>query len=313
MSEEEKNPYKILGIEKNATTEQIKKAYRKLSLKHHPDRNNNSNESTMKFQAINAAYETLIDPVKRAAYDNPEPMGGRMPMGQGFNMPFPPGFNIFRMDTNGGENIDMNAFLKSFMTDMNNTSTFFHPFNNNLNKPSPIVKNVEISLHEAFTGCMKPIDIERWIITSSTNMREKRFEKETLYIHIPEGVDDNEIIVYRDKGNVINEQIKGDIKIIIKIKNDTEFIRKGLDLHYKRKISLKEALCGFSFDLEHIDGRKFKINNGNGYVIGFNYTKQIQNLGMKRQNHIGSLVIEFELVFPDKLTMEQVSAIEKIL
>lgn len=312
MSEDEKNPYKILGLEKNATIEQIKKAYRKLSLKHHPDRNNNSNESTIKFQAINAAYETLIDPVKRTAYDNPASVGGPMG-GKGFNMPFPPGFNIFRMDTDGGENIYMNAFLKSFMTDMNNTSTFFQPFNNNLNKPSPIIKNVAISLQEAYKGCMKPIDIERWIITSSTNVTEKRIEKETIYVQIPDGVDDNEIMIYRNKGNIINEQVKGDIKIIINIKNETEFVRKGLDLHYKRKISLKEALCGFSFDLEHIDGRKFKINNGNGYVIGLQYNKVVQNLGMKRQNHIGNLVIEFEIVFPDKLTIEQISALEKIL
>jgi DnaJ-class molecular chaperone len=310
MSDDEKNPYKILGVEKNATVDEIKKAYRKLSLKHHPDRNNNSNESTIKFQAISAAYETLVDPAKRAAYDNPI-------NNSGFNMPFPPGFNVFRMDTDGG-NVDINSFLKSFMSEINinnmNHPNVFHPFHHNLNKPSPIIKNLSITLQEAYKGCMKPIEIERWIVTSTNNTESvKRFEKETIYVKIPEGIDDNEIIIYRNKGNIINEQIKGDIKVIVNIKNDTEFIRKGLDLCYKRKISLKEALCGFTIELDYIDGRKFKINNGNGYVIGINYSKVVPHMGMKRQNHIGNLIIEFEIVFPEKLSEEKIKELEKIL
>jgi DnaJ-class molecular chaperone len=307
MGEEQENPYKILGVEKNATTEEIKKAYRKLSLKHHPDRNNNSSESTIKFQAISKAYETLIDPVKRATYDNPFNVPNT------HNMQFPPGFNVFRMDTGG--NIDMNAFLNSFMNDINKQdgSPFFNPFHSNLNKPSPIVKNVSITLQEAYTGCMKPIEIERWVVTTTNNSREKCFEKETIYAQIPQGVDDNEIIIYRNKGNIINENIRGDIKVIVSIINNTNFIRKGLDLHYKSKISLKEALCGFTIELEHIDGRKFKINNGNGHVIGFNYSKTVQQLGMKRQNHVGNLVIEFEVIFPEKISLEKIKELEKIL
>ena len=90
---------------------------------------------------------------------------------------------------------------------------------------------------------------------------------ETLYVSIPAGIDDNEIIVLKGKGNMIDEANKGDIKVFVKIKNNTEFVRNGLDLTYHKTISLKDALCGFSFDLKYIDGRTFKINNGNGNVI----------------------------------------------
>lgn len=306
MSNEQKDPYKILEVEKNATVDEIKKAYRKLSLKHHPDRNNNSNESKVKFQEINLAYETLVDPKKRQEYDNPNKN-----INMNMNMNMPPGFNIFRMNTGDGD-IDVNNFLRSFVSDMNNPM-FFNQFNNNnLTKPIPIVKNISITLQESYTGCMKPVEIERWTISSQIPS-EKRFEKETIYVHIPAGIDNNEMMIYRNKGNVLNDQIKGDVKIIINIKNDTNFIRKGLDLYFKKQISLKEALCGFSFELEHVDGRQFRINNGNGSVISLNYSKIVPNLGMKRENHIGNLIIEFDIIFPEKLTQQQVSELDKIL
>jgi DnaJ-class molecular chaperone len=306
MNNEQKDLYKILEIERNATSDEIKKAYRKLSLKHHPDRNNNSNESKVKFQEINLAYETLIDPQKREEYDNPgSNFKGRINM----NMNMPPGFNVFRM--NSGD-VDINHLFNSFVSDMKNPM-FFNSFTNNtFTKPTPIVKNITITLQESYTGCMKPIEIERWIIHSQES-NEKRFEKETIYVNIPEGVDENEIIIYKNKGNVLNEQVKGDVKIIINIKINEHFKRKGLDLYYKRRISLKEALCGFTFDLEHVDGRKFRINNGNGSVININYSKVVPNLGMKRQNYVGNLIIEFDIIFPEKLTEHQVNELDKIL
>ena len=306
MNNEQKDLYKILEIERNATSDEIKKAYRKLSLKHHPDRNNNSNESKVKFQEINLAYETLIDPQKREEYDNPgSNFKGRINM----NMNMPPGFNVFRM--NSGD-VDINHLFNSFVSDMKNPM-FFNSFTNNtFTKPTPIVKNITITLQESYTGCMKPIEIERWIVHSQES-NEKRFEKETIYVNIPEGVDENEIIIYKNKGNVLNEQVKGDVKIIINIKINEHFKRKGLDLYYKRRISLKEALCGFTFDLEHVDGRKFRINNGNGSVININYSKVVPNLGMKRQNYVGNLIIEFDIIFPEKLTEHQVNELDKIL
>ena len=68
-------------------------------------------------------------------------------------------------------------------------------------------------------------------------------------------------ILLGEKGNINSEQIKGDVKIIIKIMNDSIFQRKGLDLYYVKKLSLKDALCGFSFDIEHISQKKLSFNN----------------------------------------------------
>ena len=141
----------------------------------------------------------------------------------------------------------------------------------------------------------------------------QREETETLYVPIPEGIDDNEIIILKGKGNVIDEASKGDIKVFIKITNNTEFVRNGLDITFHKTISLKDALCGFSFDHKYIDGRVFKINNGNGNVISANYKKMIPNMGMKREDHTGNLIINFNVTFPERLTEEQVRIIEGVL
>jgi DnaJ-class molecular chaperone len=179
----------------------------------------------------------------------------------------------------------------------------------NLNKPMPIIKNLEITLTKSYVGCTLPLEITRWVSENEI----KREETETIYINIPKGVDNNELIILRDKGHVMSDSIKGDIKIFLSVKNDTEFIRNGLDLILNKTITLKEALCGFSFDMKYLDGKTFKINNGNGNVIGFNYKKVLPDLGMKRDNHIGNIIINFTIVFPEKLTSEQVDSLLTIL
>ena len=125
-----------------------------------------------------------------------------------------------------------------------------------------------------------PIEITRWIIENDI----KREETETIYIPIPCGVDNNEIIILREKGNVLSENNKGDIKVFIKIHNDTDFTRNGLDLILDKKIKLKDALCGFVFDMNYLDGRTFKINNNVGNIITNNYNKVLQGMGMKRED-----------------------------
>ena len=186
--------------------------------------------------------------------------------------------------------------------------------NNAMQKPQPIIKTISINMEQVMNGANIPVEIERWILENGN----KVFERETIYVSIPKGIDDNEIIMLRDKGNVINEQNKGDIKLFIRVENTTDFKRNGLDLILNKNITLKEALCGFSFDMKYIDGREFKLNNGNGNIIHNNYNKVIQHMGMKRiipdnQEHIGNLIINFNVVFPEQLREEQITELSKIL
>ena len=178
-----------------------------------------------------------------------------------------------------------------------------------LQKPAPIIKNVIITLEQSYTGLTYPLQIERWILLNNV----KRIEKEKLYINISKGVDSGEIMVIKDKGNIINDRLKGDIKLHIKVENKTNMKREGLNLVCKKDITLKESLTGFKFDIKHINGKTYTINNESGNIIPSNYVKEISNLGMSRQNNTGKLIIKFNVIFPEKLTPDQMKSLKDIL
>ena len=296
------NYYNILGISENATKDEIKKAYRKLQLKHNPDRNGGSEESKNITQKLNEAYEHLSDDEKRQEYDmtrnNPNPFFRMNAHGPDAGMHMDDIFQMFFGGMPGMPGMPQGAKIHVFH---GGSSPF--GMHQALQKPVPIIKNMEITMEQVLNGATNPIEIERWILENGN----KVFETETVYVTIPQGIDDGEIIILRDKGHVLNETSKGDVKIVIKINNTTIFKRSGLDLILERKISLKDALCGFSFEIKYINGKSYTLNNNKGNIIPPNYKKVYPNMGLKRGDHTGNMVIHFDVEFPEKLTEEQIA------
>ena len=303
------NFYNILGVGENATKDEIKKAYRGLQMKFHPDKNPGNQEAMKMTQKINEAYETLGDEQKKTEYDmmrnNPNPFS-RMG-GQGMEVPMDDILNMFF----GGGNPFANM---SGGLPQGAKIHIFHGgppmgFQQALNKPIPIMKSLQVNMEQVLNGASMPLEIERWIMENGT----KIFEKETIYVDVPPGVDENEMIILRDKGNVISEQCKGDIKINILVQNNTAFKRSGLDLILEKNISLKEALCGFSFELKYINGKSYTLNNNKGNIVPPEYKKIYQGMGLKRGDHKGNMIIIFHIEFPEKLTDEQIEKLSKTL
>ena len=101
---------------------------------------------------------------------------------------------------------------------------------------------------------------------------------------------------------------------MVVLENNTPFLRKGMDLIYKKTITLKEALVGFSFDVQHVNGKNISINNHvNQTIVKPGYTKSIPGLGMMRDNNTGNLIIEFSVEFPESLTEEQIAKLQEVL
>jgi len=311
--------YNILGVPETASKDEIKKAYRSLSLKLHPDRNPNNSEAVSKFQKINEAYETLGDEQKREEYDmmNKNPFL-RMAShgGGGMDSPFQDMDDIFSALFGNvlGSMPGIKQGMPQGMQFGGPGGPKIHVFRGGppmgfMQKPTPIIKTVSITMEQVLLGATIPVDIERWIIENGN----KVFENETVYVTVPKGVDDNEIILLRDKGNILNDEIKGDIKLFIKVENTTQFERKGLDLLIKKSISLKDALCGFSFELKYVNGKVYTLNNNSGSIIPSGYIKTIPKMGLTREGHTGNLLIHFQVEFPEKLTDEQIKSLKEIL
>ncbi len=139
-------------------------------------------------------------------------------------------------------------------------------------------------------------------------------ENETLYINIPQGIDNNEMILIKEKGNVVNQQLRGDIKLVVTVTNNSIFKRSGLDLIYNKSITLKEALCGFSIEFVHLNGKRLRLNNSDKpTIIKPGHRNVFKSMGMTREQSIGNMILEMDVTFPESLTPEQIVGLSNLL
>ena len=309
--------YKLLEVNDKATPEEIKKSYRKLSMRYHPDKNKDPSVIEL-FKKINGAYDILGDSEKKREYDNtknnPFMRGNSFGGGPGGGQPddifkmFFGGPGMGGMGGMGGQQFPGDIFGEQIPVFPGGNVRVFRNGMNINRKPEILVKNVNITLKESYEGINYPLNIDRTVISNN----EKKLEKETFYINIFKGIDNNETIILKDKGNIINGQ-KGDIKLLIRITNETPFIREGLTLIINKDITLKEALCGFIFEINHLNGKKYKINNDKGNIIKPNYNKEIHEMGMIRDDNKGKLIVRFNIIFPETLEHDKIDLLNDIL
>jgi DnaJ-class molecular chaperone len=282
--------YSILEISKDASEQDIKKAYRKLTLQYHPDRNSSS-DADEKIRKINEAYEVLGDKEKRMLYDSGANQSG-FPFGA-FHFSQNQGVDIFNMFFNGGIP----------------QQPSFYMFRNGVPqpiKPSPILQTLSLTLEQSFKGCSVEIKIDRNVSVGTS----VSYETETFNVSIPAGIDQEQFIM-QEKGNVC-ENSKGDVVITIHIENNPPFSRRGLDLIYSKTLTLKESLCGFSFVINHPTGESIVIEEKT--ITKPSSKKVLPEMGMRKDGQqFGNLIIEFSIEFPESLTSKQIELLSTIL
>ena len=301
--------YEVLGVSSDASEQEIRKAYRSLSLKYHPDKNSDE-DATKRFHEISTANDILSDPEKRSQYDFELKHGSNQGFpGQGF-----PGFPGQGFPFGG----PMDDIFKMMFEGKDANVQFFHSGNgpvfmrrqNTVQKPQPVMAELVITLEQAFSGAEVTVDFERIVVVSGT----KTLENDQIKFPVPVGIQEGETIMVPEKGHITNPFIKGDLQIKVKYAPHPMFTRRGNDLVCLKHISLKESLCGFLLELDHLNGKKLRLNHSNVQVIKPGDQKIINSYGMvSRSGVTGNLVIEFVIDFPESLTEEQKTKFSEIL
>uniref|UniRef100_A0A7N0RDN6 J domain-containing protein n=1 Tax=Kalanchoe fedtschenkoi TaxID=63787 RepID=A0A7N0RDN6_KALFE len=341
--------YKVLQVDKNASDDDLKKAYRKLAMKWHPDKNpNNKKDAEAKFKQISEAYEVLSDPQKRAVYDQygEEGLKGQVPppdaggpggatyfqTGDGPTMfRFNPrnandifaeffGFSSPFGGMGGGGGGGMNGMRggggQRFSSSMFGDDIFSsfgeaRAASQGPRKAPPIENNLPCSLEELYKGTTKKMKISRQIADASGKTMPV---EEILTIEVKPGWKKGTKITFPEKGNEQPGVIPSDLVFVIDEKPHSVFTRDGNDLVVTKRISLAEALTGCTVNLTTLDGRSLSIPINN--VIHPTYEEVVPGEGMpipKDPSKRGNLRIKFNIKFPTRLSPEQKSGIKKLL
>lgn len=329
--------YELLGLDKNASPDEIKKAYRKLAIKHHPDKGGDPE----KFKEIGQAYDVLSDPEKKQVYDEYGEDALKEGMGAGGGGGADP-FNIFESFFGGS------------------------PFGGGgrsrrgPRKGEDVAHPLKLSLEDLYKGITKKLSLSKNVICSQCNGKGSKSgrstecgscrgsgvkvsmrqigpgmiqqmqsvcptckgsgeavdpsdrcdkckgnkviqEKKILEVHVEKGMEHGQRIVFAGEADQAPDTVPGDIVFVVQQKEHTEFKRKASDLFAVKKISLTEALIGFKTVIKQLDGRELLLETKEGEITRPGSFKMVKEEGMPVRNHPfqkGNLYVQFEVIFP---------------
>ncbi len=288
--------YKLLGVEKGASADEIKKAFRKQAVKYHPDRNPGDKGAEEKFKEINEAYAVLSDPQKKAQYDTFGSSGFHKQFSQedifrGFD------FNgAFRdVGVGGGEDIFSRIFGSAFSRGASRGG-----FHSASQRGSDLEMETDVSFRDAALGAEKAVAFRR------NGVREE------LKVKIPAGVDNGSKIRIAGKGGKgENGGEPGDLFLIIRVLPDRIFTRDGGDLLVDRSIPFSAACLGTTIDVPTLEGEK-RIKVPPGIQPG---TKiRLKGYGIKSlgSNAKGDLFVKISVHVPESLNVEQKRVVDEL-
>lgn len=323
-----KNYYEILGVDKNATPDEIKKAYRKKANETHPDKTGGSDE---KFKDVSEAYENLSDPQKKQMHD----MGGsRRHQSHGFDMNdiFSQFGDIFgggrpRTKKGGDLRVQMHVTLEEVITGVTKKIKYSRqipciPCNgkggtdsktcNGCNgsgqrvvlQQTPFGHVQQATVCNGCNGSGKTI-INKCNTCSGNGTVNK---EESLDVVIPAGVDSGMQLNMKGQGNCIRDGIPGDLFILIEQIKHNRFIRDGIDLYTDEWISISDAVLGTKLNIHTMMG-DINLNITPGCESGKVFTsngKGVPNLGSNGRIHgSGNLYIKVNVKIPKNITDEE--------
>ena len=306
-----KDYYKILGVDKSATQEDIKRAYRKLAMKYHPDRNPGDKSAEEKFKEITEANEVLSDPEKRKKYDT---LGANWKNYQSTGRGFDDFFTQFggsRRSSDrstfefSGDFGDLfgnlggfSDFFESFFGGKSRSSESSFNFGSSKSKSNAVdvEADLNISLEDAINGTERQINVDG----------------KKLKIKINPGIKDGQKLRIKNQGRSrISGGPKGDLYLKIHILKHPFYEIKDDDLYFNLDIDLFTAVLGGKESIKTLDGKRISLNIPEGTESG--KILRLRNLGMfKEDGSRGDLFIKVHVTVPKNLTEEEKQLFRKL-
>lgn len=288
--------YSILGLNESANADEIKKAYRKLAMQYHPDKNPGDSSAEERFKQINEAYAVLGDQAKKAEYDQIRRFGGANPgMGGGF------GAHEFHFNFGGDPGFDnINDMISRFFRQ----NGFGDPFGNQQpRKNRDLQMSVEITLEEAFSGKDLPIGFKA------------NGQDVNIVVRIPAGVENGTRMRFNGHGDRSQAGLPpGDLYVTINVYPNPTFRREGPHLHTDLKVDVLEAVIGCTVELTCIDGSKISINVPAGSQHGTAMRVKEKGMPIRGNNsHRGDLIVYVVLDVPRNISPEHLSQLQTVV
>jgi DnaJ family protein B protein 11 len=340
-----KDYYAILSVPRNADGAQIKRAYKKLAIQYHPDRNQGDKTSEQKFLEISKAYEVLSDEKTRQIYDKygeeglnnqqrqqqqqggaggfdifEQFFGGGAP-GGGFHFNFGGGGDMFgESDDSESEDEfkgdDLRVPLEVTLEDLYSSKMMeFHRVrsaHHDNAQPKPCQCRNRMIRMTVVNGVMKRV------VDNNCEECQNRFDvvqkTSDLTIQIDQGMQDGETITFFGEGDATASHRSGDLIFVIRALPHKVFQRNGNDLRMRLDITLKEALVGFTRKIQRLDGTDFELTISE--IIRQGEVRRFRGEGMPARTDPstkGELHIEFHITFPTSLTDAQKKQLSEIL
>jgi len=317
-----KDYYQVLGVPKSASEDEIRKAYKKLAVKTHPDKNPDDPTASDKFKEISEAYAVLSDKEKKRTYDRfghegLSASGGTRSGGGGgptaFHFSAEDAQDIFsQMFGSGGMNEmmgngrGMNAFSSLFgsLGGREMHGGIPHRPKPRLIQDPPIYRRVAVSLEDLCEGRPKRLKITKKVNGHDTS--------EVIEIPIRPGLKGGSKVTFERKGDQVPGHIPSDLVFVIDEAPHPKFKRDGDDLVYHQRILLSEALAGGSIRIPTLQGGT--VEKVLDKIICPGHRLRIPGKGMPRKRGgNGDLIVVFDLIFPTHLSPDKKDAIRRIL
>eukprot|EP00250_Pteridium_aquilinum_P017149 c23476_g2_i1 orf=350-1366(-) len=321
--------YNVLKVGRTASEDDLKKAYRRLAMKWHPDKNpSNKKEAEAKFKKISEAYEVLSDSNKRSIYDRygeeglkdmpvDTTPGGYASGSSSSSYKFNPktsedlfsevfgGFNPFA-STNGP------SFSRSKSAHSPSYSNFHEGSSSSSGsrKAQPVENKLPCTLEDLYNGAERKMKITRNVL--GVGGKQTTVE-EILFINIKPGWKDGTSITFPEKGHEQPGVVPADMIFVVQEKPHEIFKRDGSDLVMVQKISLAEALGGSTLSIPSLNGRTLSVSLTEVVYPGYEKIVPKEGMPIANSRKKGNLRIKFDIKFPVRLSAEQRSTIKKIL